>query len=127
MTERPPLLERLQQLAGRLAWLRFVFAALFVASLGYCAFILLVSNSRGQDIYFIPSLVLLIWSLLGFSSLLAFRHVPAQAQSSDTWRVRIASKLSRMAYFLLAILMGASGLALLVITWQLSSAWREMY
>ena len=127
MTEQTPILERIHSLALRFAWMRFVFAALFILSMSYCGYILLVSNSRGQDIYFIPSLVLLIWSLLGFSTLLAFRHIPARASASDTWRVRIVSKLSRMAYFVLALLMGGAGLALIIITWQLSSAWREMY
>lgn len=127
MAQEQLLLDRLKQFALRWSPLRWVFAVSLLLSIVYCGYVLLVSNTRGQDLYFIPSLLLAIWSLLGATLLSAFQHVPTPASPSESWKERLINKMARLAYFLLALMMGVVTLSVLVVTWQLSSAWREMY
>jgi len=127
MAQEQLLLDRLKQFALRWSALRWVFAVSLLLSIVYCGYVLLVSNTRGQDLYFIPSLLLAIWSLLGATLISAFRHVPTPASPSESWKERLINKMARLAYFLLALMMGVVTLSVLLVTWQLSSAWREMY
>jgi hypothetical protein len=127
MPQEQLLMDRLKQFALRWSGLRWGFAGSLLLSLVYCIYVLLVSNTRGQDIYFIPSLLLAIWSLLGVTFISAFQHVPTPALPSERWKERFFKKIVRMAYCLLALMMGIVGLSVIVVTWQLSSAWREMY
>lgn len=127
MAQEQLLLDRLKQFSLRWSPLRWVFAVSLLLSIVYCGYVLLVSNTRGQDLYFIPSLLLAIWSLLGATLLSAFQHVPTPASPSESWKERLINKMARLAYFLLALMMGVVTLSVLVVTWQLSSAWREMY
>lgn len=127
MAQEQLLLDRLKQFALRWAGLRWVFVITLLLSIVYCGYVLLVSNTRGQDLYFIPSLLLAIWSLLGATLLNAFRHVPMPTSPSESWKERLINKMARLVYFLLALMMGVVGLSVIVVTWQLSSAWREMY
>ena len=127
MTKDVSILDRLNKIALRWSWGRPFLLVLMVFSVVYCGYVLVASDENGQAIYFIPSLLLFIWSLLSLTFLNAFRQVPMPSVQSDTWGQRLWNKLKRLAYYLLTILLGCATISVLVVTWRLLSTWRTMY
>lgn len=123
----PLLLDRLKSIAIRWLWLRPSFFIIMAISLSYCVYTLVRTSTDGQDLYFIPSLLLFLWSLLGVTALGSFRYIPPAADPSERWWTKLKTNFTRLAYYLLTILLGGVTLSVIIVTWQLSRAWSELY
>ena len=121
------MLEKLKDLAAKFSALRIPALILALPLMFLLAWILMTSNSRQQDIYLIPALLLFIWLLLLFSFLSLFAQVPAPAAVHQSWFNRMKAGLMRAFYYLVALFMLAVTAALLLTSMQLAGAWLRMY
>ncbi len=121
------MLEQLKRLADKLRVLRAPALFLSLLTLLALAWIVINSNSQEDDIYLIPVLVLFIWSLLAFSFLSLFAHIPQHAEEKSSRLEKMITGLQRGFYYLFAIALILVTNALILTSVQLFGAWMRMY
>jgi len=114
------MIDALQRFAERLAFVRPVFLILGIAGLLAAAWEGLGSGFGAED-YLIPSLVLILWSIVGFASIGLFRDVPPPEPNGEGVITRLKHRLSRAFFWLLALVFIALTLTGLYMTYKLIS------
>lgn len=95
------MLDFLEKLTARLGFLRPV--SLVSASAGLLLLAVSLFTADLQH-WLMPSLLLLLWSLLCYSFLTLFRDLPASPSGQAGLLLRLKSRLFRGAYWLLALI-----------------------
>ena len=121
------MLEQLKRFADKLRVFKTPALLLSLLTLLALAWIVINSSSQGDDIYLIPVLVLFIWSLLAFSFLSLFAHIPQHAEDKSSKLDKIITGLKRGFYYLFAIALILVTNALILTSVQLFGAWLRMY
>ncbi|NKB34645.1 MAG: hypothetical protein GKR91_16250 [Pseudomonadales bacterium] len=113
------MIERLQRIATFLHRFRLFIIALGVASFGIFAISLFQNPWIDGEVWLIPSLLSLSWSLALYTAIALFQHIPERVDKSEGWRKRTSIAIRRGALWLA----GASFLllsgALIVLSYQL--------
>jgi len=94
------LLDFFERLTARLGFLRPVSLGLALLGLVLLFISLFVADFQP---WLMPGLLLLLWSLLSYSFLTLFRNLPAPPSAQEGLFSRLKGKLTRGAYWLLAL------------------------
>lgn len=117
------MIDRLGKIAQTLQFLRIPTIITGLVCLIVLTVIIFTSKTHEDDIYLIPSIIGLLWSVTAYSFLTGFNSVPQKAEDSWKFFQRVKRKLIRSWYWLLAIIfLGTSILAILV-TFRIISIW----
>ncbi len=106
------MIDALQRLVTKLGVLRPAFAVTGVGAATVAAFELFDPARIAGD-YLLLALILVLWALIGFSTIGMFQHVPPAAESSDGFLARLQRRFTRSFYYLIAIIFCALSLAAL--------------
>jgi hypothetical protein len=89
-----------------------------VLSIGFLVMgvaIALNSSSHKDDLFLIPSIVGLLWSLTTYALLSSFHHISRAPNKNDRFFLRIKLRLKRIWYWALGVLfLGATATAMVV-------------
>jgi hypothetical protein len=121
------VLERFEQVAGRLAGLLPVAVLVGVAGAGLFLWAAATGTRSGDgasdDGLLILGLIAALWGALLFALITGFREVPAQVDTALPWFRRMRARLRRAAYLLMAwVMLGAAGVAVMM-TYRLAMLW----
>lgn len=118
VTEKPPMIERLQRIASLLSGLRLPILLLAMLFLGLFVFSLF-QQGTDRESAMLPALVGFLWAVLLYSFSRLFAEVPERPQPQHGWRQRLSLRLRRWLMSIIAILVILLTLAVLVLSWQL--------
>ena len=117
------MIERLQRIAIFLYRFRFFIIALGILSLGVCAVSFFQNPWINGEVWLIPSVLSLSWSLALYSVIALFQQVPEKADKSEGWRIRASNSIRRGVLWLAALSLVLLTGALIILSYQLLRAW----
>jgi len=120
---RNVMIERLQRIATILHRFRVLITFLGITSFGVFSISMFNNPWIDGNVWLIPSLLLLCWSLALFSLLGLFQRIPDKVDEASPWRKRLSNSFRRGAYWLAGAAFVALSSALLILTYQLLRAW----
>lgn len=118
------MIDRLRVVTVRLQFLKpafVVLAILAIASLVAEVFFTIVEGE--EDALLIPSSIVFLWSLIGFTGLNAFPHVPPDTDESIGVVARLKLRVVRFLYYGLGLVFVALTLAGLYMSYRLFAIW----
>lgn len=121
------MIERLQKFATQFYWLKPLLLVLAALSLATALIILLSSSAMSDDVLLIPAIVLFSWCCVTYSVLNLFIAVPPKANKDTPLLSRIGRFIIRNFYYFLALCTVLLSFALLLVSYQLVSAWLRAY
>ncbi len=121
------MLSTLGSLSRLLRWTKPVVLLLGIAS--FSLFIATLFQLAGieTDIYLMPSVLGVLWSLLFFFLLSTFPHVPPKPDKELSWFKRLKVRLQRGIYYLLGTLFIILTLAAIRITFSMLGIWGDTF
>lgn len=123
------MLDTLQKIALFIRPLRYpvvVVGLLCVAALGVIVFGAPAAGEQNR--YLVPAIVGFIWCLSAYGFIDTFQHVPEKAdRERHGFFARIKLGFYRGWFWILAVLLGASTLAALFLTFKLGAFWMGKY
>ena len=117
------MIERLQRIATMLSRFNLLILALTIVSAGVFSVSLFQNPWLDGDVWLIPSLVALCWTLTMLCLTSLFINIPAKAGKGDGWRKRLSSFIRRGIMWDLGFLFLLLSLALVVLSYQLLRTW----
>lgn len=117
------MLERLQVVAGFLAYFRYLFVVLGLFFLALFLLSLFETRWLVGDGMLIPSIIGFCWVTTLYSFATLFANVPAKPVAPVGIRVRFSIWLRRSGLWLIAVLMLSLSLAVLVLSFELLRTW----
>jgi len=117
------MIDYVSALSLRLKWL--IPCSIFLAFGAFLLFgyVVLSNPSESKDIYLIPSILALLWSLITLSILSAFPHVPAKASKEIPYLERVKVSVTRFFYHLLALVFIVLSIVTLWFSIRLITIW----
>ena len=120
------MLELFERFAARHLGYRWPVAVALIAMLVVCLWVLVGATAALQDRWLIPAVLVTLWLLLLLSGLNLFSRVPGQAGPQASWWARVTASIHRGLYHLFAWFLLLVSVSLIVISFQLTSAWLRM-
>lgn len=117
------MIDKFQQMAQALQFLRLPAVVLGGASLVFVGSIIFVVDSPTGERFLIPGIVSLLWALSVYAFIETFRVIPARADKSLGFFGRLKRKLSRGWYWLIGIIFVATSAAVLFVSYRLLFVW----
>lgn len=117
------MIERLQRIATFLHRFRLFIVALGVTSLGIFSVSLFQNSWLDGDVWLIPGLLSLCWSLTLYSVIALFQHIPEKVDKSESWRNRTSNSIRRGALWLTGVSLLLLSGALVILSYQLLRTW----
>ena len=117
------MIERLQVVAGFLAYFRYLFVVLGLFFLALFLLSLFETRWLAGDGMLIPSIIGFCWVTTLYSFATLFANVPAKPVAPVGIRVRFSIWLRRSGLWLIAVLMLSLSLAVLVLSFELLRTW----
>lgn len=121
------MIDKLQQIAQNIRLLSLPAVALGIACVVVVLAVLLLSQSKEWDHWFIPAFVGLLWSVSTYSFIATFREVPAQAETSLGFFARLKRRFARGWYWFIGVAFLGTSLAVLFFTVRMVSIWLKAY
>jgi hypothetical protein len=112
-----------ERYAARYKGLKWPAAVGLMIMLSITAWVLAGATADLLDRWLIPAVLASVWLLLLLSGLNMFAHVPAMARPEMSWWTRVKISLHRCLYHLFAWFLLLVSLSLIVVTFQLTTAW----
>jgi len=122
------MVDRLRAIALKTQWLKPFTNTLVLASFFLFIYVIFGETSiAADDLYLIPSLLILIWSLLCCSFLYTFPYVPIKSTKADGLIKQIKTQIIRGYYYLLMLIAVLASLAVLLVSIRIISIWVRSY
>jgi len=122
------MIDGLSTIAVKIKWAKPLINTILLIS--FCIFIFIIFGSTSfaaDDTYLIPSLTVLIWSLLACSFLYTFPYVPDKTTKNDSFIKRFKIRFLRSYYYLLAIIAILACFAVLILSFRMITIWLRTY
>ena len=121
------MIDKLGRLSKFIQFLRLPAIGISLFCLLSGTYIVFTSKSMEDDIYFVPNLIGLIWSISTLSFLLTFHSVPEKADSSFSFFQRIGRSIKRGWYWFLGFAFIAISIAAIITSYRIISIWFREY
>lgn len=122
-----PMIDTLRVLSQKFLWLKTLFVFLSFASLCTITYVIFYVHGNSQDIYLMPSIVCLLWSLSWWLLLSCFPHVPPKSPPQQAFIVRLKNGIIRSVYYLAVLLFIVLSLLMVILTIKLLTVWYIEY
>jgi hypothetical protein len=117
------MIDRFTQIANVLRFLRLPSVVVGLVCLVAVITIVVGSNSHGDDLYLIPSVVGILWAIATYTFVVGFSAVPPRADSSWGLFRRLKRKIVRMGYWLMAVAFIGTSVGVVVVSYRLLAVW----
>ncbi len=89
--------------------------------------IVVTSDSHQEDVFLIPSILLLIWSLVFFNLINLFANAPRKPTKNDAFFLKIKIRLKRAWYHFLSLIFILISITAIFFTMKLLGVWFLRY
>jgi energy-coupling factor transporter transmembrane protein EcfT len=118
------MIDYLSAFSRKVVWLQPLFFCTTVAAIFVFAYVVLSGNSADKEVYIIPCIVGLLWSLVCLVLLFAFPHVPPQPENQQRFYSRLKIRLARGCYYVFAVFFVVLSASAILLTFKLLNVWR---
>ncbi|MFT5727100.1 MAG: hypothetical protein ACI8PB_001232 [Desulforhopalus sp.] len=118
------MIDYLSAVSKKVVWLKplfFITTAVAIIVFGY---VVLIEGSADKDVYIIPSIVVVLWSLVCSLLLSVFPYVPPKPDKQQRFYKRIKIRLARGSYHLGSLVFCVLSVSVVWLTFRLISVWR---
>ena len=119
------MIDSLRKLSKKAVWLKPVLLIASFAAFIVFGFVVLFTSGADKDIYIIPSIVCLLWSLSLWLLLSIFPHVPQRADRKDKFYRRFKIGAVRAAYHMVALVFLLISIFTIFLSLKLGNVWRR--
>lgn len=117
------MIDRLRTISQRSGWLKPLLYVAAGAALVVFGYVIFIESGTATDVYIIPSIVVVLWSLVGLLVLFIFPGVPPEPGRHQRLVKRLKIRLIRMGYHLAAWSFCALSAIVVWLTIRIVSIW----
>ena len=119
-----PMIDHLCAFSKKVVWLKpFFFITSAVAFILFC-YVVFIEEGTDKDVYIIPSVVGVLWSLVCSLLLAVFPYVPAKPDKQQPFFKRLKIRLVRGGYHIGSLLFCVLSASVVWLTLRLLDVWR---
>ena len=118
------MIDYLSTFSKKTMWLKPLFLFITVVATIVFGYVLFTGNGTGGNIYIIPSIVTVLWSLICWCMLSFFPNVPPKVGKQQKNRVRLKNSIVRGSYYVVSYCFIILNVLVLLLTLKLLSVWR---
>ena len=118
------MIDRLSAFSKKVGWLKPLFFIATVAALIVFGYVMLFEQGQDRDVYIIPSIIVVLWSLVGSLVLSIFPYVPAKPDKQYRFLTRLKIRLARGGFHLGSWIFCVLSAAVVWLTIKMLNVWR---
>ena len=118
------MIDHLRVFSKKIAWLQPLILLTTVAAVIVFAYVVLTENGAAKEVYVIPCVVGVLWSLVSLLLLSTFPHVPAKPEKQQRFFQRLKISLVRGCYYIASFIFVILSSTALLLTFKLLNVWR---
>ncbi len=118
------MIDHLSTFSKRVIWLKPLFFITSVVAFIIFAYVVFIEEGADKDIFIIPSIVGVLWSLVCSLLLSVFPYVPAKPETQQPFFRRLKIRLVRGAYHIGSLLFCVLSASVIWLTLKLLNVWR---
>lgn len=117
------MIDHLSAFSIKFAWLKPLFFLTTVAAIIVFAYVVLIENSAGKEVYIIPCIVGVLLSLVCLLLLSTFPHVPPKPDMQLSFYKRLKIRLVRGYYYIVSFIFVVLSALAVLLTFKLLNVW----
>ena len=94
------MIDRLSAFSKKVVWLKPLFFIATVAAIIVFGYVVLIEEGADKDVFIIPSIVVVLWSLVCSLAISIFPYVPSKPDKQERVLRRLKIRLARGGYHL---------------------------
>lgn len=118
------MIDYLRAFSKKAAWLQPIFFIITAAAFIVVGYVVFIEDGADKDVYIIPSIVGMLWSLVCSLLLSVFPYVPPKPDTKKRFLKRLKIRLARGGYYIGSLVFCVLGVATVWLTVKLLSIWR---
>ena len=118
------MIDHLSSYSKKVVWLQPLFFIITAAAVIVFGYVMLIEEGSGKDVYIIPSVVAVLWSLVCSLLLSVFPYVPPKPDEQQRLVMRLKIRLIRGGYHIGSWIFCLLSALALWLTLRLLSVWR---
>ena len=118
------MLDYLSAFSKKVVWLKPLFLITTAAAFIVFGYVVLIEDGADKDVYIIPSIVGVLWSLLCLLLLSVFPYVPPKPDKQMRFFKRLKIRLARGGYLLGSLVFYVLSASVIWLTLRLINVWR---
>ena len=115
------------ELSKRIYWVKPIAYVVVIGFTGLFGYAIVFRDAGDTDVFLIPSILGVLWSLLLISITSIFPNVPTIPSSDDKFFNRIKIRLKRGIYYILGLLFVILSIAIIFLSLKMFGIWRGDY
>jgi fatty acid desaturase len=119
------MIDRLREFAKQVIWLKPLLFIAVAASCIVFGYVVLFEENAEKDIYIIPSIVGMLWSLVCLFLLSVFPYVPPRPDKKLRFSKRLKIRLTRVGYHLGSLIFCVLSASVVLLTLKLLNVWHS--
>jgi len=118
------MIDHLSVFSKKIIWLKPLIFLTTVAAFIVFGYVVFFASGADKDVYIIPCIVSVLWSLVCWLLLSLFPYVPPKADKQQRFLIRIKTGLVRGAYHIGSLIFVFLSALVLLLTFRLLNVWR---
>jgi hypothetical protein len=118
------MIDNLSVFAKKIIWLKPLFFLTTVIAFIVFGYVVFFASGADKDVYIIPCIVSVLWSLVCWLLLSLFPYVPPMAEKQQRFFIRLKTGLARSAYHIGSLIFIFLSALVLLLTYKLLNVWR---
>ena len=118
------MIDHLSAFSKKVVWFKRLFFITTVAAFIVFGYVLLIEEGADKDVYIIPSIVGVLWSLVCSLLLSVFPHVPPKPDKHQLFLKRLKIRIVRGGYHIGSLLFCVLSASIVWLTIRLLNVWR---
>ena len=118
------MIDHLSAFSKKVVWLKPLFFITTVVALIVFGYVVLIEEGADKDVYIIPSLVGVLWSLVCSFLLSVFPYVPPKPDKQQRFFKRLKIRLARGGYHIGSLMFCVLSASVVWLTLRLINVWR---
>jgi hypothetical protein len=121
------MIDQLSAFSKKVVWLKPFFFIATAAAFIVFGYVVLIEEGADKDVYIIPSIVAVLWSLVCLLLLSFFPCVPPKPDKQERFLRRLKIRLARGGYHIGSLMFCVLSVSVLWLTLRLINVWRADY
>ena len=118
------MIDHLSAFSKKFVWLKPLFFITTVVAFIVFGYVVLIKEGADKDVYIIPSVVGVLWSLVCLLLLSVFPYVPPKPDKQQRFFKRLEIRLTRGGYHLGSLMFCVLSASVVWLTLRLLNVWR---
>ena len=118
------MIDHLSVLSRKVVWLKPLFFLTTVAAFIVFGYVVLIGKSADKEVYIIPCVIGVLWSLVCLLLLSAFPHVPPKPDMQMRFCNRLKIRLVRCGYYIFSLVFVVLSASAFLLSFRLLNVWR---